>query len=366
MTNYIVTGQSTVSSLFDRTRSATLISEAELAAGTLRFGVEDRVCISSESSLDLVMSRLDDDATKAAVAVMKNKLRFREAARSLVPEFFFHSATLDELDAVRLPEGLPCVLKPLKGFFARGIRFVDASTDLAALRDGLRAELAASERDFSEHVITTQEFLIEQRLFGEEYAADFYFDDRGQPVILNIMHHPHHSDFSYMHALYHTSCEIFERLHAPLMALLRQLNAILGIRNFPVHAEFIEHEGRLIPVEFNPLRFGGFGLADLTWFALGINPWDAYFAGASVDALAILQSSGTREHYGWVMAYNGKDVDPHTRVPNHDRMRRELGTILHYERVDHRRQPVSALAYVRDDLAHLQRILNYDFNRYWD
>lgn len=366
MTNYIVTGKSTVSSVFDRTRSATVVSEAELAASQLRFGPTDRVCVSSESSLDLVMSRSDDAITKSAIATMKNKFLFRQALAPLFPSYFYRTVELRDLDRVVLPKGMPCVLKPMKGFFAQGIRFIDETSDLAALREGLRTELGDSQRLFSEQVITTQKFVIEQQLFGEEYAADFYFDERGEPVILNIMHHPHHADFTYMHTLYHTSFEIFERLHGKLMEFLRQLNVALGIRNFQVHAEFILQEGRLIPVEFNPLRFGGFGLADLTWFAFGINPWEAFFGGQKPNMLEVFRSLRTSEHFGWVMAYNGKGIDVATSVPNHDRMKQQLGTILHYKKVDHREQPVSALAYVRDDFAHLRQILEYDFNQYWD
>src|SRR5262245_4671264 len=51
-----------------------------------------------------------------------------------------------------------------------------------------------------------------------------------------------------------------------------RLNDSLGARSFPIHAELKLDGGRFMPIELNPMRYGGFGLADLTWHAFGFDP----------------------------------------------------------------------------------------------
>jgi ATP-grasp domain len=46
---------------------------------------------------------------------------------------------------------------------------------------------------------------------------------------------------------------------------------------FPIHAELKLMKGELFPIEFNPMRFGGLGLGDLSYYAFGINPYKYYF-----------------------------------------------------------------------------------------
>jgi hypothetical protein len=43
---------------------------------------------------------------------------------------------------------------------------------------------------FPENVLNTSNFIIEEFIRGEEYAIDYYYDNNGDAVLLNVLHHP--------------------------------------------------------------------------------------------------------------------------------------------------------------------------------
>jgi 5-formaminoimidazole-4-carboxamide-1-beta-D-ribofuranosyl 5'-monophosphate synthetase len=42
---------------------------------------------------------------------------------------------------------------------------------------------------FPENVLNTSNFIIEEFIRGEEYAIDYYYDNNGDAVLLNVLHH---------------------------------------------------------------------------------------------------------------------------------------------------------------------------------
>jgi hypothetical protein len=52
----------------------------------------------------------------------------------------------------------------------------------------------------------------------------------------------------------------------------------MNLRNFPAHAEIrIDKNGKIVPVEINPLRFGGWcTTGDLLGITLGFNSYECY------------------------------------------------------------------------------------------
>ena len=54
------------------------------------------------------------------------------------------------------------------------------------------------------------------------------------------------------------------------------MNALVGVRNFPVHVEVRVADGHVCPIEFNPLRFAGLGGTDLSLHAYGFRTYESF------------------------------------------------------------------------------------------
>ena len=131
---------------------------------------------------------------------------------------------------------------------------------------------------FSESVFSKKQVIIEQFLEGDEYAVDMFYSEKGEPVITNITYHPLPKKAAYHHVLYYTSHQIFQQLYPQVESFFTRLNSILNLRTFPIHAEFKLEDGKaLLPIELNPLRYGGFGLADLSYYAYDQCPYFSFF-----------------------------------------------------------------------------------------
>nr|VFK18458.1 MAG: ATP-grasp domain-containing protein [Candidatus Kentron sp. LPFa] len=65
----------------------------------------------------------------------------------------------------------------------------------------------------------------------------------------------------------------FQEIVGQAESFFTRLGALLNLRAFPIHAEFrITEAGELLPIELNPLRYGGTGLTDLTYWSFGQCP----------------------------------------------------------------------------------------------
>jgi len=83
---------------------------------------------------------------------------------------------------------------------------------------------------------------------------------------------------AYFRTLYDTSQSIYAHFSGMVIDFFQSLQKRgINLKNFPVHAEFKVIGTRLIPIEINLYRFGGYGLADMLHHACGINPYETYF-----------------------------------------------------------------------------------------
>jgi len=363
---YIITGDGYTSPLVNSAGSEVVVlSEQELADSAQRFGANDLIYVPSESALDLVLERSDHAKFIQAVDSLKDKYKFRQLTAQLFPDFFYRKIALDELPNLILPPYQKFVVKPVKGFFGTAVKEIDSASDLDKISREISSELEVNSQYFSESVLSQNELIVEQYIPGEEYAVDLFYDATGQAQIINIYYHPFPENKDYFHVLYYSNQQVFTKLRAEIETIFQELNSHLQISNFPIHAEFKYAEGKLLPIEMNPLRYGGFGLADLTYHAFGINPFAAFFHSKSMDWAKIWQKHGNK-NFAWILAYNGINSDPKRATPQHQTFQEYLGDILHYQKMDHRKNPVFALAYLQDqNLANLQRFLSLEFDEFF-
>ncbi|VFM95875.1 MAG: hypothetical protein BECKG1743D_GA0114223_111312 [Candidatus Kentron sp. G] len=107
-------------------------------------------------------------------------------------------------------------------------------------------------------------------------------------------------------------------------------------------------------MELNPLRYGGFGLTDLSYYAHGQCPYFSFFQDEPYDWDGIwADGRHGNKHYAWVLAYTGVGIDTEEiRIKDvHARFREFIGeqSLLEYQGLDYRENPVFAIAYLAED-----------------
>ena len=118
---------------------------------------------------------------------------------------------------------------------------------------------------------------------------------------------------------------------------------LAGLRNFPVHVEVrVDAAGKIVPIEINPLRFGGWcTTADLTAMAYGFNPYLAFLDDQRPDWPAIFAARQDRL-YSLVVLDNTTGIEPGSiREFDFDaRLASRFHKPLEIRPVDHRRFPI--------------------------
>lgn len=254
------------------------ISEQE-AVKKLKEQADTALYSNSENALAWLAQHLGDSTLSKHAQLFKDKARFRELIREFYPGFQFKTVMLEEIQ--NLDEGeltIPFVIKPSVGFFSIGVHVVKNQKDWVHAKKELKYENLKSI--YPSEVLNTSSFIIEEYIQGEEYAIDCYFNKQGEVVILNILHHKFSSGSDTSDRVYSTSKEIVLKLKSSFAEFLHSIGTKSGLRNFPAHVEVrVDSKGRIIPIEINPLRFGGWcTTADLLGIAIGYNPYE-YFLG---------------------------------------------------------------------------------------
>lgn len=260
------------------------------AVARLRARPETRVLSNSENAIGWVAANLGFTGLPAAIEHCKNKLAFRHLLRDLYPEFRYREVRPDALGTID-PDaiGHPFVIKPAVGFFSLGVHVVSRPDQWPAARRALAAQLQAPSALYPREVLDTTSLILEEMITGTEYAIDAYYDAQGEPVITNILQHLFSSDSDVSDRVYLTGEDIVTDNLERFTAFLAQVGRLAGWRDFPVHVEVrVDDAGRIAPIEFNPLRFGGWcTTADLTVLGYGLNPYLAFLNDQRPDWPAI-------------------------------------------------------------------------------
>jgi len=329
----------------------------------LRFGKTDKTCLTTESILDDVLTRLDDEVRKGAILALKDKFAFRALLKSMYPDFYYKQCTLADLANQALEAGTKYVIKPVKGCFGSGVRIVDGAMSMPALIAEIEAELAKNSSVLSSDVLTPDEFLIEGYIEGEEYAVDMFYDSAGRARITNVYCHPMPNNPAYLHMLYYASRETYEIVIEPARAFFEALNRTLGVTNLPIHAEFRLHNGRLAPIELNSFRFGGMGLGNLGYHALGVNAYQCYMTDSEPDWPAIWRARD--DIIGFFIAYNGATVDVSRARPDWEGLRRNFTRIIREVPFNYQKQLAFGIVYIEEPKSRLPDLLGIEFDDYF-
>jgi hypothetical protein len=249
----------------------------------------------SENSIGWIAKNLAFSDLPQKIELFKNKARFRELTQSMFPKFFFKEVLMTELESVQIDRfPLPLIIKPNVGFFSMGVHKVTSTEEWKRTIVAIQKEVEQMRGLYPDEVLDTGSFIIEQCIEGDEFAVDAYFNNLGEPVILNILHHTFSSDSDVSDRVYTTSKEIIENNLGEFTKFVRNIGLLTNIKSFPVHIELRrDGAGKVMPIEVNPMRFGGWcSTPDLAFLAYGFNPYLYYY---------------TQQKPNWTELLNGKD-----------------------------------------------------------
>ena len=270
--------------------------------------------------------------------------------------FGFRDAELRSLRFEELPA--PFVLKPAVGFFSLGVHMVRSPREWEAALGSVEAELDTLRGMYPEEVLNIDSFLIEQCIEGDEFAVDAYFNGSGEIVVLDILHHSFASAADVSDRIYTTSKEIIESNLDEFSAFLGKIGALAGVRNFPVHVELRRTAaGELIPIEVNPMRFGGWcSTPDLAYLAYGLNPYLYYARQQKPDWEQLLHGKENKLFSVIVLDNStGKSADE-IRAFDYAACLARFAKPLELRKIDYHRHPLFAFLFVETRTDHQEEL----------
>lgn len=344
--------------------------EEKPALQKIKSGEIHTIYTSSENSLGWITRNLTFMDLPDQVDIFKNKARFRKLVSGLYPDFYYKivdPAKLADLDYEDLPH--PFIIKPNVGFFSLGVHKVASKSGWEEIKEKIKSEAELINNTYPEEVLDIAKFIIEANIEGEEFTVDAFFNQDGKPLILGIMHHIFAGEKDTSDRLYTTSPEIIRENLEPFMGFLQKLGELAGLKNFPVHLEIrLDSNGRIMPIEGNPLRYGGWCTsAELTHYAFGFNPYEYIMEGRQPDWDQILENhSGNR--FSIIILNNNSGIDARkVKCFDYEKLTGKLEKVLELRKVDAAQFHIFGFVYAEtrpDNFGELEALLYSDLREF--
>ena len=346
-----------------------LISETE-AAQQIESNPNQKLYITSENAIGWISENLKSGDLPDKINLFKDKGRFRSLLAGMYPEYAFEEIPfmlLNENTYKTFP--LPFIIKPSVGFFSMGVHRVTNKKEWEKARIAIKTETQEKRGLYPNEVLDTRKFILEACIEGTEYAIDAYYNSQGEPVVLNILKHVFSSEDDVSDRVYLTSKEVVQENLARFSTFLQQVGALADLRNFPVHVEVrVDDNGTLMPIEVNPMRFGGWCTTpDLTHFAYGFNPYQYYFDEQKPDWDTILKDKGD-EIYSIVVLDNSTGVAAEDIISfDYRRLLTHFRKPLDLRKINFKEYPVFGFVFVETrptEFGEIEAILRSDLSEF--
>ncbi|MFO7672417.1 MAG: ATP-grasp domain-containing protein [Lutibacter sp.] len=324
----------------------------------------------SENTISWIEKNLASTKLPGQIQVFKNKIKFRELLKAIFSDYFFKGIKFEELSHLSMEKvKFPFIIKPAVGFFSLGVHKVENPEEWPAVLKKITNDIAEIRSFYPNEVVDTSNFIVEECIEGEEYAMDCYFNKEGDPVIFSILHHRFSTGKDVNDRVYTTSEEIIEK-HLPTMQkFLNTLGALVNLKNFPFHVEVrVDKNGTIIPIEVNPMRFGGWcTTADLSYFAYGFNSYQ-YFLNGIKPNWKELFNAGKNKKYSLILLDNNSGI-PESKIASFDYelLLSEFENPMELRKVDFNEYPFFGMVFVATSLGNekeLDQILTSDLKKY--
>lgn len=297
----------------------------------------------SENSIGWISKNLECSNLSEKINLFKNKTKFRELTALMYPDLYFKEIKITNIDRIIFDElPLPFIIKPSTGFFSMAVYKVNNENEWEETKKNILVEIKEVETLYPREVLDTNNFIIEEYIEGDEYAFDAYYDEHGQPVLLNAFKHYFASSNDVSDRVYYTSKEIIEKNYQIFTDFLIKIGELANIKNFPVHVEVrINQKGQPIPIEINPLRFGGWcTTADMTFHAFGFNPYEYFLKSQKPNWESIIAQTND-SLYPIIVLDNSTGQDSKTiKSFDYVRLSLEFDHILEIRKVNYNDYPV--------------------------
>ena len=343
------------------------IAEEE-AIALLKNNPEISLYSNSENALAWIDQNYGESELSSQLQVLKNKVKFRELIKELFPDFYFKQISIEEIQRLSDDEiRFPFVIKPAVGFFSIGVHIVENEKDWIKAKSELQPDKLKSI--FPENVLNTSNFIIEEFIRGEEYAIDYYYDNNGDAVLLNVLHHLFSSETDTSDRVYSTFKAIIEKYKIDLECFLSKIGKELHLKNFPAHAEVrIDENGKIIPIEVNPLRFGGFcTTADLLGVTLGFNEYKCFCENKKPDWDTIFKGKENKTFSVIILDNNSGIIPSDILRFNYSDLAKDFEKPVLIRELDINNYPVFGFAFIEstaNNQKELNDILTSDLRKY--
>jgi hypothetical protein len=334
----------------------------------LKSGPHPLLYSNSENATEILNRHCPDLSITQNVNFFKDKAKLREIFSTLNPDVWYQTypfGELDHLDITSLP--LPLVIKPRRGFASIGIHAIHHKDEWQAALESIKKEVVLMHNVFPEEVVSLDEFLLETYIEGTEIAIDAYYNEAGEPVILNILTHLFGSKSDMSDRLYMTSAEIIRKYHDTIILYLEEIARIHPLRNFPFHLEMRQEEnGSFVPMEINPMRFMGFCVADVEYYFYGINPYEYFFHQKKPDWDKILEIRNDKI-YGMFGIDIPKHLDKNKIHFDYEKFIGHFSNPIHYTKMDYRKFPMAIYLFAettKDNFREFEEILFSDLGEF--
>lgn len=336
------------------------------AIENLKKSENPKLYCNSENALEWICKNLKDTTLPSKISLFKDKLKFREIISKIYPDFYFKEVNLQEFQNLNSENiKFPFVLKPSIGFLSFGVYMIYDENDLNAVKKNIVSDIEKIKEIYPLEVVDMSTFIIEEMINGEEYAVDAYYDENGEPVILNIYKHPFSSEKDVSDRIYFTSKGILKEYLTKFTDILQKIGNAANLKNFPIHIEMRVNKDNIIPIELNPMRFAGWCMTDIAYYAWNINVYEYYFNQKKPDWTNILKN--TDESIFYIMFSDiPKDMDKsHISEINYDDLIKNISNPIEIRKIDYKQHPIYAIVFAKTkEEKEINDILNLDIYQY--
>jgi len=325
---------------------------------------------SSENSIGWISKNLGFSDLPEKVDFFKNKAKFRSVLSEIYPNFYYKIVDPEKLDDLNPDEfPYPFIIKPNVGFFSLGVHKVQSQKGWEQVKSKIQAETNIIKNTYPKEVLNISDFIIEETIQGEEYTVDVFYNENGEPIILGMMHHIFANAADTGDRLYTTSPEILRNNLNRVREFVKFLGEKVGLKNFPLHLEVrIDENGKVMPIEGNPLRYGGWCTsAELTHYAFGFNPYEYVMEGKQPDWESILKNhSGNR--FSIIILNNNSGIDVRkVKSFDYEKFTGKLERVLELRKVDAAQFHIFGFVYAEtraDNFGELEYLLKSDLKEF--
>ncbi|MET3292711.1 UNVERIFIED_CONTAM: hypothetical protein ABID98_005408 [Brevibacillus sp. OAP136] len=325
------------------------------------------ILCNSEYSVASIYPYLKETSIIKLIDLFKNKVRFRQQLQKLFPSFFFRECTYEEIFSLPVESlTFPLVIKPARGFRSVGVYLVEGPAEWKTMLAQLQQDMRAAKEIYPEAVVSANSFILEEWIQGEEYAIDAYYNEAGEPVVLNVFKRmfAHEADTS--DRIYYTGKSVLTEALDKVEVFMRSMGEELPLKNFPMHFEVrISKNGQLIPIEVNPLRFAGLCTTDLGAHACGVNVYEYFFEQKKPDWPAIIKSMDD-SIFSFLCAELPLSIEGKSIESVHDRkFEKNFSNLLDYRLIPYEEYPTfSVVFYQSPSLKENEHLLQLDLEQY--